>query len=138
MGSSGGGKGKVLNASFTPLQAIFGQDSSIGKIEQTLNAPGEIGKQSFINTNNYVSGKEAFGDHKNWFGNGWAGDTLNPMMGAETEIQRKASEQREQINQDKWQVWSEKNGKPNPYPKQSQSSTSSFLFGDEDDDDSLL
>lgn len=134
-GSSGGGKGSTLISSITnpgQLGKLFGNDS-VDRVVDVLDPVGNAATQANKNTANWISGKEQFGSHTNWAGDGWGGDLMNPLFGAQTTAQREADAALDKTNREKWQAWSDKNGKANPYAVKDKSRISSLFGNDEDD-----
>ena len=77
MGS--GKSGNVFDWAINPLNII-------GKGEWDPLAT--MTSQSWKNTWNVATGKENFAAHDNWFGHGFVGDFLNPVLGGRSDDQR--------------------------------------------------
>ncbi len=78
-GSSQSGKGKAIGWVFNPVGQILGKEKA-GNIDPFAS----MTEQSIVNISNWVSGKEAFGAHDNWFGYGKGADLAHGIFGGYT------------------------------------------------------
>ena len=78
-GSSSSGKGKAIGWVFNPVGQILGKETA-GNIDPFAS----MTEQSIVNISNWVSGKEAFGAHDNWFGYGKGADLAHGIFGGYT------------------------------------------------------
>lgn len=76
---SGGKSGNVFDWAINPLNIV-----GMGEYDPLAT----MTSQSWKNTWNAATGKEQFAAHDNWFGHGFVGDFLNPIMGGRSDAMR--------------------------------------------------
>ena len=85
----GGGKGIIgLVDAFTDNSISGMVSDDVNTFMANMNPGGAMTKQAVTNVTNVLKGTEAFGSHRNWFGNSVLGETLNPLVGGMTKAQR--------------------------------------------------
>jgi len=100
-----------MNAEFANL---FGSNTLFGGFFKQLSDNDLLRNanlQALENTQNWITGKENFGSHKNWVGGGIAGDIINPLFGGQSQAEADAEEKDKAIY-DAWLANKEKKKLP--------------------------